>query len=119
VVVALHSTFGKSRKRSGFYADPLLNFPRDVLECAQDGGFIVSTGDTTNLITLSRDGVKLGVLGKRGIGNNRAITYSTALAALPGGAMLVRHDDGSRCSIIRDHCHRLQWMGVCVSAALV
>jgi DNA-binding beta-propeller fold protein YncE len=94
-----------------------LDEPCDVLKCATDGSFIIANSNKDNLIKLSRDGVKVGVYSKKG-GGNGEFYRPTALAALPGGAMLVRDRDGSRCSIIRDHCHRLQWMGVCVSAAL-
>jgi hypothetical protein len=91
-----------------------LQYPFDVLQCASDGSFIVADGGSHNLIKLSLDGVKIGVLGKRGSNSN-----PTTLAALPGGAMLLRDCHGSRCRIIRDQRHRLEWMGVCVSAALV
>jgi hypothetical protein len=94
-----------------------LNFPRDMLECAQDGSFIVANWGSDNLIKLSWDGGNLGVFGKRGIGNGE-FTDPTALAALPGGPILLRDRNGSRCSSICDHCHRLQWIGACVSAAM-
>ncbi len=93
-----------------------LNGPLDVLECASDGSFIVA--NINSLVKLSRDGVNLGVFGKRGIGNGE-FNLPTGLAALPGGGILIRDCDGIRCSIIRDHCHRLEWIGACVSAALV
>jgi DNA-binding beta-propeller fold protein YncE len=92
-----------------------LHFPRDVLECVQDGSFIVANYGSDNLVKLSRDGAKVEVYGTYGIGDGE-FNGPTALAAFSSGAILVRHCDGSRCSVIRDQCHRLQWIGLCVSA---
>jgi DNA-binding beta-propeller fold protein YncE len=91
-----------------------LHFPFDVLECVSDGSFVVANYGSDNLIKLSRDGAKVKADCKGGIGSR-----PLALAELPGGAMLVRHCDGSRCSVIRDQRHRLEWIGACVSAASV
>ncbi len=97
-----------------------LCLPYDVLECASDGSFIVANWGSDNLVKLSRDGAKVQADGIRSGGNSDKFSNPTALAALPGGAMLVQHsDDDSRCSVIRDQCHRLEWIGACVSAALV
>ncbi len=96
-----------------------LCLPYDVLECALDGSFIVANYLSHNLMKVSRDGVKAEVVCKTGGDNSDRFSNPTALAALPCGAMLVRHDDGLRCSFIRDQRHRLEWIGACVSAALV
>ncbi len=104
-----------------------LSYPYDVLECASDGSFIVANYNGNNLVKfyngnnlvkLSRDGSDIEVYGKKG-GGNGEFNGPTALAAFSSGAILVRHCDGSRCSVIRDQCHRLEWIGACVSAALV
>jgi hypothetical protein len=91
-----------------------LHYPYDVLECASDGGFIVENG-RDSLVKLSRDGAKSWAYGKEG----GEITGLYGLAGLPDGEILLRDCDGVRCSIFRDQCHRLQWIGACVSAALV
>ena len=91
---------------------------RDVLEDASDGSFIVANWGRDNLIKLSRDGVKLGVFGKGGVSNGE-FTVPTALAELPGGGVLIRPCHGARCSVLRNHCHRLLWIAACVPAALV
>ncbi len=72
-----------------------LNAPRDVLECASDGSFIVVSYDNDNLIKLSRDGAQVGVYGEKG-GGNGEFNQPTALAALPGGGMVVRECIGAR-----------------------
>jgi hypothetical protein len=95
-----------------------LCLPCDVLECVSDGSFVVANYGSDNLIKLRRDDIKVEADGKRGIGNGE-FSNPTSLAALSGSAMLVRHCDGSRCSIFRDQRHRLEWIGVCVSAVLV
>jgi hypothetical protein len=91
--------------------------PWDVLECATDGSFIVANICSNNLVKLSRHGVKLGVYGKTSSGDGE-FADSPGLAALPDGGMVVRDRHGTRLSILRDHCHRLEWIGACVSAAL-
>ncbi len=100
--------------------EPGLNRPCDVLECAVDGSFVVA--NNRDCFKLSRDGVKLGKLGvfdKEGHPSALAASDPTTLAALPDGEILMRGWNGARLSILRDHCHRLQWIGACVSAALV
>jgi hypothetical protein len=71
-----------------------------------------------NLIKLSRDGVSVTVFTNEDSGDDTFYGL-TALAAFPGGGVVVRAGDGSRCCITRDHCHRLEWIAACVSAALV
>jgi hypothetical protein len=95
-----------------------MNSPLDVLECVSDGSFIVANylgypgPGSRNLIKVGRDGVKVGMFGKNG--GDGELYQPTALAALPDGGLLVRGCNGL--SIIRDQCHRLQWIGLCVSA---
>ncbi len=72
-----------------------LGWPRDVLECASDGSFIVANWLGHNLVKFNRDGAKVEVYGKRGGGNGEFI-YPTALAALPDGGMVVREHGGAR-----------------------
>jgi DNA-binding beta-propeller fold protein YncE len=96
-----------------------LRLPHDVLERALDGSFIVANWGNDNLVQLSRDGFKAEAIVKRSGDNSDKFSNPTALAALPGGAMLVRYCGGTRCSIFRDKRHRLEWIGACVSAALV
>jgi hypothetical protein len=95
-----------------------LYYPCDVLQCASDGSFIVANTLRHNLMKVSRDGSELKVYGENDNGGCEFID-PTALAALSGGRMVVGDHRGTRFSIIRDQCHRLQWMGVCVSAALM
>jgi hypothetical protein len=114
-VFTLHGEFVRA---VGGSEQGLLHDPYDVLECVSNNSFIVANWGRDNLIKMSGDGVNLGVFSKGGIGNGE-FYRPTALAAFPGGAMLVRHCDGSRCSVIRDQRHRLEWIGACVSAALV
>jgi hypothetical protein len=96
-----------------------LYYPCDVLECASDGSFIVANWGSGNLVKLSHDGFKAEAIVKSGGDNSVKFSNPTALAALPGGAMLVKDCEGSRCSIVRDQRHRLEWIGACVSAASV
>jgi hypothetical protein len=94
--------------------------PHNVLECASDGSFIVTnSGLRRELIKLTRDGPEVWAFGERRAGDNPYLPRHVALAALPGGAMLVRDCYDSRCLFIRDQRHRLEWIGVCVSAALL
>jgi hypothetical protein len=95
-----------------------LDQPWDVLECASDGSFIIADRGSHNLLKLSRDGAKVEVFGKRG-GGNGEFTDPTTLAALPDGGIIIRDSNGARFSISRDQRHRLEWIGACVSAALV
>jgi hypothetical protein len=97
-----------------------LSLPYDVLECASDGSFIVANSGSNNVVKIRRDGSKAEVIVMKGGGNGDFLfTNPAGVAALPGGAMLVRDCGGARCSIIRDHGHRMEWIGACVSAALV
>ncbi len=97
-----------------------LHFPRDVLECASDGSFIVANSGSNNVVKIRRDGSKAEVIVMKGGGNGDFLfTNPAGVAALPGGAMLVRDCGGARCSIFHDQRHRLEWIGACVSAALV
>jgi DNA-binding beta-propeller fold protein YncE len=98
-----------------------VHYPYDVLECASaDGSFIVANFGSDNLVKLSRDGSKAEVIGMKGCGNDDFVfTNLSGMAALPGGAMLVRYCGGTRCSIFRDKRHRLEWIGVCVAGARV
>jgi hypothetical protein len=97
-----------------------LYYPYDVLECAcADGSFIVASSGSNNVVKFRRDGSKAEAIVKSGGGNSDRFSNPTALAALTGGAVLVRDCGGARYSIIRDRCHRLEWIAACVSAALV
>jgi DNA-binding beta-propeller fold protein YncE len=89
-----------------------LRYPFDVLECTLDGSFIVSNWGSGNLIKLSRDGENVCAYGKE-------LVNVTHIGSLPDGGMVVVDRDGARCSIIRDHCHQLEWIGLCVSATRV
>jgi hypothetical protein len=95
-----------------------VHFPLDVLECASDGSFVVANYSSDNLIKISGDGVNLGVPVKRSIGNG-GFYQPTTLAASPDGGMVVRDYNGSRLSFIFDQRHRLEWIALCVSVALV
>ncbi len=88
--------------------------PWDVLEYVTDGGFIVLDSRDHNLIKCDRAGVNDGKYGTCGDGNGE-FKYPAALAALPDGGIVVRDCGGRRFSIFRDHCHRLQWIGLCLS----
>jgi hypothetical protein len=94
-----------------------LCLPYDVLECASDGGFIVVANH--DLVKLSRDGAGTNVYNGQLGEKTSNFNIGNALAALPGGGMVVRHPERSRVSIIRDHCHRLQWIGICTAATRV
>jgi hypothetical protein len=97
-----------------------VQYTYDVLECASDGSFILANylgPGSHNLIKVGRDGVKVGMFGQNG--GDGEFYQPTALAALPDGGFLVRGCNGVRCSIFRDQRHRLEWIGACVSAALV
>jgi hypothetical protein len=94
-----------------------LHFPRDVLDCASDGSFIVAN-EGNNLVKLSRHGVKLGVYGVTSSGDGE-FAHSPELAALPDGGMVIRDRNGARFSVLHNRRHRLEWIGACVSAALV
>jgi DNA-binding beta-propeller fold protein YncE len=96
-----------------------LRLPHDVLERASDGTFIVANWGSDNLVKLSRDGFKAEAIVKSGGDNSVKFSNPTALAALRDGGFLVRGCNGVRCSIFRDKRHRLEWIGACVSAALV
>jgi hypothetical protein len=93
--------------------------PRDVLECALDGSFLVTTRASHNLIKFSRVGVKVGVYKAQCGATPSELTELAAMAALPGGGILVRDCCGRQYSILCNHCHRLQWIGLCLYAARV
>jgi DNA-binding beta-propeller fold protein YncE len=95
-----------------------LNFPSDVLECASDGSFIVANRGSNNVVKFRRDDIKADVVINQGSGHNECCD-PTVLAGLPDGEILLRDCDGVRCSIFRDQRHRLEWIGACVSAALL
>jgi hypothetical protein len=88
-----------------------LYYPFNVLEYASGASFIIANYHGHNLVRCSRDGVNV-----EGFGEKSGYMNPTTLAALPDGGMVCC---GTRISVIRDQCHRLQWMGVCVSAALL
>jgi hypothetical protein len=96
-----------------------VHYPYDVLECASaDGSFIVANSGSNNVVKFRRDDIKVAVVINQDSGHNEC-GDTTALAALPDGGILMRDCDGSRCSIFHDQRHRLEWIGACVSVALV
>jgi hypothetical protein len=91
-----------------------LDGPHDVLECVLDGGFNVVNYMNAHVVKLSGSGIQVGVFN-----NGGELAWPTAVAALPDGGMVMLDCDGTRCSIIRDRCHRLHWIGLCVFAGTV
>ncbi len=85
----------------------------DVLECVSDGGFIVANFYGKDLVKCSRHDAKIRAHGEKG---DIAVQLPSALSLLPDGGIVVRDKCGL--SIVRDRLHRLQWIGVCVSAWL-
>ncbi len=88
-----------------------LSFPRDVLECASDGSFIVANWGYS-LVKSSQVGVTTGVYGQRGDGDGE-FDIITALAALPNDGCLVVHY--MRVQHLAHLRVRLAWMRACAS----
>ena len=98
-------------KESGLHA------PTAVLECAVDGSLIVSGYWTHELIKLGTDGAIVEVYGKKGDGNGE-FNCPIALAALPGGGLVVREFLGARLQIFRGLELRKAWVTVCVTLSI-
>lgn len=86
-------------------------FPVDLLECPH--GVIFSNFYAHNLISLNREGVKVGAYGKSGSGYCE-FAQPSALAALPDGGLVVRELSGNRCQVFRGLVLRSMWIAVCV-----
>lgn len=91
-----------------------LNWPSDVLECASDGSFIVANYWANNLVKVSTGGEVVGMFGKEGDGDGE-FNCPCALAALPGGGLVVREYDGERFQVFRGLVLRFAWITACVS----
>ncbi len=93
-----------------------MDYPRDVLECALDGSFIV-TNLNHNLIKLSRDGVSVDMYGKRG-GGDGEFCWPTALAALPNDGCLVVDSSNRRVQHLAHLQAKTIWMRACACRML-
>jgi DNA-binding beta-propeller fold protein YncE len=94
-----------------------LKGPHDVLECALDGSFIVANLGY-HLVKLSRDGVKVKVIGRDGGGNGQFID-AHALAALPNDGYLIVGNGNRRLQHLAHLQARLAWMRACACARRV
>jgi hypothetical protein len=96
--------------------EQVFGHPRDVLECASDGGFVVANVDTNELVKFSKDGSKFEILGKEGQADGEFCGPS-ALAALPDGGLVVRESNGDRFQVFHGLELRKAWITMCVTLA--
>jgi hypothetical protein len=72
-----------------------LQHPLDVMECAHDNSFIVVNLSGNSVMKLSSGGDVVGTYGSGGSGAGQ-LNEPSAMAALPGGGMVVREFTGKR-----------------------
>ena len=72
-----------------------LQYPFDVMECAHDNSFIVANHNGNNVMKMSSGGDVVGTYGSGGSGAGH-FNSPSAMAALPGGGMIVRERNGNR-----------------------
>jgi hypothetical protein len=93
-----------------------LDYPCDVAECALGGGFVVANTLGSSLVTLGRNGVKVGLCGEED-GLHYGFGGPVALAVLPDGGMVVREWEGNRLQIFRGFELRKTWIIACATLA--
>ncbi len=110
------SVFGLSGRFVKAFVD--ICAPRDVLECPLEKTYLSTA--TAGIVTISQDGKVIGAADIACNSVEEGLLFPDGLAAIPGQGYAVSLVAGrqARFGIVRDHLCRLQWLGICVVAAL-
>ncbi len=94
-----------------------LNAPCDVLESID--GFIVANCSSRNIVKLSSDGEPVDLFGGTAVPDGEFDKFGDlcALAAVPGGGLVVRNRFGTQLHVFRWFDLRVEWITACVSLA--